>query len=364
MVNKRQIARRIKNEIRAEDCSEIAVEAINRHLTISINGKLNQKTLIQSLVGMSANKLSVHSINKVVEKVPCETSARYHLSKVDLDSLLALQSKILTYSNDQILVSGKSYHFAIDFTNDPYYGEIVDINKDYVIKSKMKDSTTTFYSYVSLYITTKGQRLTLAVLPVKKGVPKVKYIRKFLAFIDDAKVNIEVLCLDRGFYSNDVFSFLQNENIPYIVPVRKHGQELRKIHRGNHARYAWYTMMGISGPLDLTLAIDVQYLQGRNKKFGNVNLGYVVYAIDWKPRRVYRVYKNRFAIESSYRIRNVVKAKTSPGNVVLRYLLTIISFLLKNIWVALQWMFFSKVQRGPRTIDDDLFRFDPFRLFV
>jgi putative transposase len=95
-----------------------------------------------------------------------------------------------------------------------------------------------------------------------------------------------------------------------------------------------------------------------------VNLGYVVYGIDWKPRRVYHVYKNRFAIESSYRIRNIVKAKTSSRNVVLRYLLTIISFLLKNIWVALQWMFFSKVQRGPRTIDDDLFRFDLFRLLV
>ena len=228
----------------------------------------------------------------------------------------------------------------------------------------MKDSTTTFYSYVSLYITTKGQRLTLAVLPVKMGVSKVEYIRKFLAFIDDAKVNIEVLCLDRGFYSNDVFSVLQEENIPHIVPVRKHGQELKKILRGNHSRYARYTRMGTSGPLDLTLAIDVHYLQGRNKKFGNVNLGYVVYGIDWKPRRVYLIYKNRFAIESSYRIRNIVRAKTSSRNVAIRYLLTIISFLLKNIWVAFQWMFFYKVQRGPRTIDEDLFRFDFFRLFV
>jgi putative transposase len=364
MVKHRQIARRIKNEIRAEDCSEIAVEAINRNITISINGKLNQKTLIRSLVGMSANKLSVHSINQAVEKIPCETSVRYHLSKVDLDSLQEVQSKILTYTKDQILVPGKSYHFAIDFTNDPYYGEIVDANKDYVVKSKMKDSTTTFYSYVSLYITTKGQRLTLAVFPVKKGVSKVEYIRKYLAIINDAKVNIEVLCLDRGFYSHEVFSFLQEENIPHIVPVRKHGRELKMILRGNHSRYAQYTMRGTSGPLDLTLAIDVQYLQGRNKKFGNVNRGYVVYGIDWNPRRVYRIYKNRFAIESSYRIRNIVKAKTSSRNVVLRYLLTIISFLFKNIGVTLQWMFFSKVQRGPRSIDEDLFRFDLFRLLV
>ena len=364
MVKRWQIARQIKNEITAEDCSEIAVNAINRHLTISINGKLNQKTLIRSLIGMSANKLSVHSINKAVEKVLCETSVRYHLSKVDLDSLLELQTKILTYSNDQILVPGKSYHFAIDFTDGPYYGEIIEANKDYVLNSKMKKSTTTFYSYVSLSITTKGQRQTLAVFPVKKGVSKVEYLRKFLAIINGAKVTITVLCLDRGFYSNEVFSFLQKEDIPHIVPVKKHGEELKKILRGKRARYAQYTMMRTGKPLDLTLAIDVQYLQGRNKKYGNVNLGYIVYGIDWKPRRVYRVYKNRFAIESSYRIRNIVKAKTSSRNVVLRYLLTIISFLLKNIGVSLQWMFFSKVQRGPRTIDKDLFRFDLFRLFV
>ena len=364
MLNRRQIARRNKETLSAEECSEIAVNAINRHLRISINGTLNQKTLIQSLVGMSANRLSVHSINKAVVKVPCETSVRYHLSKVSLDSLLELQSKILTYSNNQILVSGKSYHFAIDFTDDPYYGEIVDANLDYVIKSKMKDSTTTFYSYVSLYITTKGQRQTLAVFPVKKGVSKVEYIRRFLAIINNANANISVLCLDRGFYSNDVLSFLQEENVPHIVPVRKHGEELKIILRGNHARYARYTMRGTGKPIDLTLAIDVQYLQGRNKKHGNVNLAYVIYGIDWKPRRVYLVYKNRFAIESSFRIRNIVKAKTSSRNVVLRYLLTIISFLLKNIWVSLQWMFFAKVQRGPRTVDEDLFRFDLFRLFI
>jgi len=310
------------------------------------------------------NKLSVHSLDKVLEKIPCETSFRYHLSKVDLDSLQTIQSKILTDSQNGILVPGKSFHFAIDFTNDPYYGEIVKANENYVIKSKMKDSTTKFYSYVSLYIITKGQRLTLAVFPTKKGVPNVEYIRRFLKIITDLKVKITVLCLDRGFYSKDVFAFLQNENVPHIVPVRKHGEELKKILTGNHSRYGWYTMIGTGEPINLTLAIDVHYFQGRNEKHGNVNLGYVVHGIDWNPRKVYSIYKNRFAIESSYRMRNIVKAKTTSRCVTIRYLLTIISFLLKNIWVSLQWKFFSKVQRGPRTIDDDLFRFDLFRHFV
>lgn len=66
MSNRWQLARNIQNEIRAEDCSEIAVNAIYRYLTISINGMLKQKTIIHSLDGMSANKLSVHSINQAV----------------------------------------------------------------------------------------------------------------------------------------------------------------------------------------------------------------------------------------------------------------------------------------------------------
>lgn len=152
-----------------------------------------------------------------------------------------------------------------------------------MIKSKREDFTTTFYSYVSLYIITKGQWLTLGVFPVKKGVLKIEYIQKFLAIINNLDVNIAVLCLDRGFYLIDVFSFLQKEKIPHIVPVRKYGKELKKLLRDNHSRYAQYTMRGTGEPLDLTLAIDVQYLKGKKKKFGNVNIGYVVYDIDWIP---------------------------------------------------------------------------------
>ncbi len=37
----------------------------------------------------------------------------------------------------------------------------------------------------------------------------------------------------------------------------------------------------------------------------------------------------------SYRMRNQVKSQTSTKNPVIRYLYAIISFLLKNVWIAL-----------------------------
>lgn len=74
--------------------------------------------------------------------------------------------------------------------------------------------------------------------------------------------------------------------------------------------------------------------------------------------------KTRFAIEPSYRIRNSVKCKTSSKNVTIRYLYTVIALLLKNIWVILQRTYFSPVKRGPKTVEEDLFRFDQFRMLV
>jgi len=56
--------------------------------------------------------------------------------------------------------------------------------------------------------------------------------------------------------------------------------------------------------------------------------------------------------------------KTSSGNVTIRYLLTIISFLPMNIRGTRPWIFLTRVLRGPGMIDEDLFRFDLFRLLV
>jgi len=56
--------------------------------------------------------------------------------------------------------------------------------------------------------------------------------------------------------------------------------------------------------------------------------------------------------------------KTSPGTIAIRNLLTIIPLLYKNIRVSRQGIFPARVLRGPGTIDEDLFRFDLFSLFV
>ena len=83
-------------------------------------------------------------------------------------------------------------------------------------------------------------------------------------------------------------------------------------------------------------------------KKGCENLGFVVFRVKWPPRKVSTVYRRRFAIESSYWIRNMVKPKISSKNTNIRYFYTLISFLLKNIWLYLQKKHFTIVKRGPQ----------------
>ena len=76
------------------------------------------------------------------------------------------------------------------------------------------------------------------------------------------------------------------------------------------------------------------------------------------------MYRLRFLIESSYRMRNQVKPQTSTKNPIIRYLHALISFLRKNIRIALLWRYVSPVKQRPRTIDMCMFRFERFIVIV
>jgi hypothetical protein len=107
--------------------------------SLSIKGTPKQKTITQSLVGISADEISVHSVDNVPGKILLDTSVRYPLSKIDPNSLLAIKSKFFANLIDTALLPGKPFHFGIDFTRDPYYGEVVNPEENSGIKGSMAD---------------------------------------------------------------------------------------------------------------------------------------------------------------------------------------------------------------------------------
>ena len=351
-------------ELKSKKCIETVLQPLSDHVTIKINGSLTCEDVFRTVVSMAVNRNSVHSVSTRYQDVACETSLRYHLKKLNMDELIKSNENILLQQVLNTLKTDKSYEFAADYTNDPYYGKTDSSNEKYVIRSQAKKSTNSFYSYISLYITNKNERFTLSVLPAEKKKTKVEYLSHFIDLINRLNLKIKVLCLDREFYCTDVFEFLQKNNIPHIVPVVKKGKKMNQIMKGKRARCEQYVMSGLKKKIRLDIVIDVKYLKGKREKKGCENLGFVVFGVKWSPRKVSTVYRRRFAIESSYRMRNIVKPKTSTKNANIRYFYTLISFLLKNVWLNLQKKHFTIVKRGPQVIDEDKFRFEMFILLI
>ena len=134
---------------------------------------------------------------------------------------------------------------------------------------------------------------------------------------------------------------------------------MKQLLNGTKSRFREYIMRG-KPSLHLKIAMNVKYANGKRGKQEVENLGYVVYSVSWNPHQIHETYRSRFAIESSYRMRNLVKPKTSTRNPVIRYLFAIISFLLKNLWMTVLWTRLSPVKQGPGTIKSCAFRFDQF----
>lgn len=173
-----------KIELKSKECIDAVLQPLKDHVTIKINGSLTCEGIFRTVVNMSVNKNSVHSVSKQYQDVACETSLRYHLKKLNMEELIKSNEKILLQELIKTLKTDKSYEFAVDLTNDPYYGKTDLSNEKYVIRSQAKKSTNSFYSYISLYITNKNERFTVSVLPVEKDKTMVEYLSYFVDLIN------------------------------------------------------------------------------------------------------------------------------------------------------------------------------------
>jgi len=60
--------------------------------------------------------------------------------------------------------------------------------------------------------------------------------------------------------------------------------------------------------------------------------------------------RRRFGIESSYKLMNMVRAKTTSQDPTFRLLLVLVALLVVNHWVVSQWKHASEPRRGGRRV--------------
>lgn len=170
--------------------------------------------------------------------------------------------------------------------------------------------------------------------------------------------------MDRGFFSVPVIRWLQANGIPFVMPVIIRGKQAgtKQLLKGGKSYRTTYTMRSQNyGSVTFDVWVVCAYKNGKYGKHGIEYFAYAVYEISLKLRGIHDDYRKRFGIETSYRMKNECRIKTSSKNPVVRLLYVGIAFILTDIWVYLSWTYISFHRKGGREVFHELF---PLKLML
>lgn len=335
-----------------------ALDCLETHVSIDMQGVCSLQTLFTVLLRAASRADSIEHTSQRLTGVPTGNGIRYHLDK--LDDMATLENQLNAALHHQLpsKVFNHRHQLAIDLHLIPYYGHPNGVEAPYIYRSKAKAGTTSFFAYASIYLIRRHHRVTLALHPVRNDETLVSTITQLLARLTPLKVKVKSLFLDRGFYCVPVIRWLKALKLPFMMPAVIRGKSggTRQFCCGRTSYWTPYRIQSQRyGYVDCQLAVVCLYSKGFRQKHGIEYLLYVVYGLNVTLGAVRTEYRKRFGIETSYRIKNHCRIRTTTKNPVVRLLFVALAFILVNIWITLLWAFVCATRRGGRRVYQDLF---------
>jgi putative transposase len=261
------------------------------------------------------------------------------------------------------------WRIAIDTTLIPYHGR-PSANPSEIYRGQPKSGTTHFHAYATAFVIHTGRRFTLAVLWVRKGTPAEQVVATLRRRVLAAGVTPRLFLLDRGFNTAGVVRYLHAARQPFLMPQAVHGKTpqdgtlrgLRAIRAQHPTGWTTYTWKP-TGQRRVTVALCV-LRRRRHDRRGHRTFLYACWGVRWTPRSVYRVYRLRFGVETSYRQMNQARIRTSTRSPIIRFLFVAIALLLCNLWVRLHWLWLASRRRGGRRLRLDRLRLRTMTLWL
>ena len=342
-----------KLALTSQETLENTINCLSSHISLETRGAFELESLFKILVRAASCGATIEQTAKELKNVPSSNNIRYHLKKIKDFKQLEAEVNLALKSQIPKGLKKKKQTLALDINLIPYYGEPTSEERPYIYRSQAKNGTCSFYAYATLYLVKKGKRVTLAIRGVRWADTKVAIITYLLAELSALKIQIKKLYLDREFFSVAVITWLMALDVPFVMPAIRRGKTggINQFLRGKKSYKAHYTMSSKKGKsVTFELWIVCRYRKGKRGKNGVEYLVYVVHKVKTSLTHIRQSYRQRFGIESSYRLKNVCRIRTTTKNPVLRLLFVGVSFLLVNIWVNFLWRRISHPRRGGRLI--------------
>lgn len=361
-------------ELTSDQVRTITVGTLMNHFPMKIQGyKVDTEDIWNAVVAASAQGLTIESAVHQLREAPDPSTIRLYvrtelinkttLAALESDSNAALTAHLPPH------IRGRRHKIAMDLTFIPYHGEAAEDPTE-IRRSQAKSGTTHFHCYATAYLIKKNKRVTLALTFVRADDSLVEVIERLLGYLKALDIYPQRLYLDRQFYSVSVIRYFQTHHpdLEVIIPViirGKHGGT-RALLRGRQSYRTTYTMHSPQhGDVTFPVGVVRKYSRGRYDRHGVEWFAFVLLGPIQSPlHQIYEEYRYRFGIESTYRLMNRVRARTSSRSPGLRLLYVAVALILVNIWVYLKWAFLGQPRRGGRDVRAELFPLTMFQHFL
>lgn len=341
-----------------ETTLQTAIDCLLEHVPLEMTGEYSPQDLFEILLRAASRGDSIEHTVRQLEGAPSGNGIRYHLDKLSEMATVEQQLNRALQSRIPPKITKHSQRLAIDLHLIPYYGTPTDAEAPYIYRSQAKAGTTTFFAYATVYVICRNKRVTLVIHAVHRQETLVATLTYLLAMLHPLKIRVKRLYLDRGFYSVPVIRWLKALNLPFLMPAVIRGKTggTRQLLVGRKSYITRYTLTSANyGSVTCQMRVVCNYYKGFKGKHGISYTLYVVHRVKVALHQLHHHYKHRFGIETSYRIKNHCRIRTTSKNPVTRFLFVALAFILVNLWVYLLWHFVSQTQRGGRVVYRALF---------
>jgi hypothetical protein len=359
-------------QLTAQDVYQLVSATLQEHFQLDMtNRDYTAQDIWDVLVAASVERISIEMASQLLDAAPSGTMVRTLVKEMlenmgELPEIEKQLNELLTAKLPNKLLKSK-LPAAIDLTEIPYHGQHAE-DDPYVRRGRAKSGTTHFYVFATLYVVKKNKRYTLAIVLMRRTEKAQDGVERLLARGRELALRIKRLYLDRGFDNNGMVAYLKKQSFPTILPLvvrGKHGGS-RALLVGRKSYTTTYERRStVYDQETLPLYVVCKYSKGKYKRKGVFRFAYIVIgSLKRQPAQIAEEYRRRFGIETSYRLMNTVRARTTCKIAAFRLFLAALAFLWLNLWQYVKWAYLFVPKPGPRTVLHHLLPLARWRLWL
>lgn len=259
-------------------------------------------------------------VETVSDKADC---LHYHLDKNYVETITEENNRFL-----QRLLKKQRFgavKIIADITEEDFYGKV---DSFYIHGWTGKDGVEGKYRYLVAGILFRNKIIPFYVTILMSGCFKAKFLGEIADLCRNLGLNVKVMLLDRGFYSGDIIDTLSIKGINYLIFAPK-----KKL----------YKSMLASAEKSCVIEYAIHYAKNKSGYDAETMLALVKDALDYdwvfassiffrKAEKYVYLYKQRWNIETMFRVHDEARIKTKSKNPVIRLFYFMVGMFLLLVW--------------------------------